>query len=332
MNVAPINHLTNLSASTLPAACTSTPTVSYPHQIYIRIRALHLITQKNFNISIPSFNKIIDYLDQPLENISYSECEHLCLMAFNSDFSDYEIDLLLTYFFTVFDPTESLICYQKITDPGTRLILWKQLTSYLCSEYIGFTQNSFSIQSILSHLFKDFDADNSILKKVFLNDKTILEKKFEEATNELFTFSLNDKINTKLLLISYAALLIAALKKGEEAHRLDFAVDTDFTLQMLFEEIIVLLIEPLLEASNNTVHINEFEIDKLNPNELKKLFLDEFTDFLIDPHHLDHVKDIATLYEVIESCSFSDYEIKRMTLNLLLIKKMSSLDPHQLTF
>lgn len=317
MNVSPINpSITTISQ--VPTSEVVTKTHQFPREIAIRIRTLNLLAHRIIGETSPSFCKIIYYLDQPKSAITFQKCEELFEEAFIKEFSDDQIDVFLENFFEQFDPDISFIDYKNITEPAAKSFLWKNIINYLCTEYVGFETQPVDLEEVFNIFVEKFDSDNNIIKMNPSEYKAQLELNFDQAVNIIPKFTSDEIIQMKLLLINYAALLTSTLKQVEEGHDPKQMLEAGFSIQDLFEEIIFMLLEipfmPNEETSSKLIYHEK--LDSLSPDELKKKFLNELVNYLVDDQDPQYEQNASSVFEVMKDCYLLDFELKEILENI----------------
>ncbi len=317
MNVSPINTST-VAISQLSPIKEITKPHQFPREIAIRLRTLNLLAEKIVGQTAPSFCKIAYYLDQPNESISFDECERLFQEACIVEFSADQVDLFLEHFFNEFDPDGYFINYKGIQNKEAKSFLWENCIGYFCSQYVGFQTPNLSIENIFNSFKENFDTDGTIIKVPPSEYRTQLEQNFDHVISVIPNFSTDEMIQLQLLLVSHAALLTSNLKEVEEQFDPNLMLETGFSIQDLFEEIIFLLLElPFvpIEMTPSKMIYHE-KLDSLDPIALKKKFLNDLVDYLVDPQDPLYEQSSSAVYEVMGSCYLLDFEIKKILGNI----------------
>ncbi|MCH9631876.1 MAG: hypothetical protein S4CHLAM6_01940 [Chlamydiae bacterium] len=317
MNVSPVNP----SITAIPQVPSSESTSKlhqFPREIAIRLRTLNLLANKVIGETSPIFCKIIHSLDQPKSTVTFLRCEELFEEAFINEFSDDQIDTFLENFFEEFDPDSCFIDYKNITEQAAKSFLWKSIINYLCTEYIGFETQSMDLEEVFDIFVEKFDSNNNIIKMEPSEYRVQLEQHFDQAVNIIPKFTSDEVIQMKLLLINYAALLTSSLKEIEEGHDPKQMLEAGFSIQDLFEEIFFMLLEIPCMSNEETASklIYHEKLDSLSPEALKKKFLDELVNYLVDDQDPLYEQNSSSVYEALKDCYLLDFELKEILENI----------------
>lgn len=242
MNVTPINTPpSSITLLEIPQK-TSQP-IAFPREIAIRIRTVNLLASKIVAEIAPSFCKIIQYLDEPKSPQVFAKCEELFESAFIQEFSEEQIDLFLAYFFEHFDPNHTFIDYKNLQNAKAKNFLWECLIRYYCCYYVGFKTKVLELDEAFDQFKNRFDPLGNIILINPSDYKTQLEESFDYSMNVIPQFSSDERIQMKLLSISYAALLLTSLHELFETNNTKLILEEGFSIQDLFEEIIAMLLQ-----------------------------------------------------------------------------------------
>ncbi len=283
----------------------------FPENIRQQIATLDLITQKVLGHSSPSFCNIISQLNQPRSTISYEKCEQLFITAFIEEFKASEIHTFLTNFFNEFDPNKTFINFEEASEKG-ELFLWEHVIRYYCTQYIQFQASCLNLEEIFQEYQIRFDPDRQVILRSPLGLESELEELFHQSIDIIPQFSSDEVLQTKLMLINYAATLIETLKTSELDPDVSINLASGLTLSELFEEIYSLLLEfPFTElAETPLLHDYHNLLDKLDPQSAKEAFLEKLAQEVLDTQDPDYETKAQDLYAVMSKCQFLDFKIK----------------------